>query len=701
MSHPIPAHGGSLATAELPAGKDAPFDTQFVTDPLPVHPTTARHAPPAAPPAAPPVVADEPPAGQQRAARSPWHFPAVDGLRGLAIASVLLYHSNWSPRGLFGVDVFFVVSGFLITLLLLRELSKTNTIKLGRFFAKRAKRLLPGLLITLALVLAISWQFGTLQQLQTNATKAIYSLLQVANWHQLHSGEAYWEMTGQVQPLAHMWSLSITEQFYIVWPLVLLALWWVTWKKPLAMVIVLTFAFAASSLVAPLLWDGSNSDRLYLGTETRAVAFIAGAALAAAVFWFTNRRLSLGTDPKVSPLRQVWFTLLSVVSLAAIVGASVLTTSYHEAWLYQGGLAAVAISAAIFTATLCSANNRLVPFFSFSLFTSFGKLAYTIYLLHLPVYWVLQMLTPTISPLVLFAIGGLLTWILAAFVHFAITERMRLAKWRLTRGIPVFALSVALVAGMGVYLPDARLAAMQSTVANEGAFEALDLAPGVAGGRPVVLTLGDSLANDFATALADNGTGAFAVVDGGYGGCGIMSTEQVRASDGFAWDDLTFCDFWQSSWPQQLEEHQPDFVVLHTYWDAADQLVDGVWMRPGDPAYNERYAARLAQLSSWVSELSPHTKLLVSNDRNTNGIVTDPAQMIAFSTLLDEFVAANDNASLIDLREHLCPAGACLKQAPNGGDLFLEDDVHFSLDGMRFVAPWLERTLAAAQRGEL
>ncbi|WP_187977496.1 acyltransferase family protein [Mycetocola sp. JXN-3] len=629
------------------------------------------------------------------ASRSPWFFPAVDGMRGLAIASVLLYHTNWSPRGLFGVDVFFVVSGFLITLLLMRELDRTGTIKLKKFYVRRVKRLLPGLIITLGLVIWATWQFGTLQELQTNATKSIFSLLQIANWQQLNSGEAYWEMTGNIQPLAHMWSLSITEQFYVVWPLFLLAAWWLCRRRALPMLIVLLVALVGSALVAPLMWDGSNSDRLYLGTETRAVGFMAGAALAATVFLVVKRRLDRGAAEPSSRTFSFLITSLSVVTLLIVVGASIATASYHEAWLYQGGLAAVAIAAAIFTATLCFSANRMVRFFSFSIFVSFGRVSYTVYLLHLPVFWGLQKLVPSIEPLTLFFFGGGLTWLLAAFLHHAITERMRLSTWKISRGVPALIVSMALVFAGSMFLPEQRMAAMRDTTISAADTSNLNLAPGRAGGRPVVLTVGDSLANDFATMLTEHGSNAFAVSDAGVGGCGLMSPEQVRSTNGYVWEKQTQCLSWIYTVPKAIKEAQPDMILIHSSWDAADQLVDGTWMNVCEPAYQERYLGQLKKIVDWRDQTVPDAQILFANERPTNGIISVASQMGCYNDLLKTATETFPQSTVFDWAGSLCPEnGPCRSETANGEAIFLKDNVHLSKAGMDTLTSWLEKELA-------
>lgn len=669
---------------------------------------------PAAPALAPPGPAPAPAA----APGSPWFFPAVDGLRGLAIASVLLYHTNWSPRGLFGVDVFFVVSGFLITLLLLRELGRSNTIRFRRFYVRRVKRLLPGLIIVLGLVVWATWRFGTLQELEANATKALYSLAQIANWQQLASGEAYWEITGAIQPLAHMWSLSITEQFYVVWPIVLLVMWWAARRSPLAVTVLMFVALLGSALVAPLMWDGGNSDRLYLGTETRAVGFVAGAAFASLVYMLVRRRLDAaelpgapaGRAPLPGPAhaapageftarRRVLMTAASILSLAIVLAASVATASYHEPWLYLGGIALVSVAAAAFTATLCTRANALVPFFSFSIFVSFGRVSYTVYLLHLPVFWAMQKLVPGVAPMTLMFFGGGLTWLLAAFLHHGITERMRLSVWRARSGIPVLVAGIAAVALMSVMLPQQRIAEIASTSVTAAQVGDIDIQPGRAGGRPVVLTVGDSLAIDFASMLSEAGTGAFAVVNAGIGGCGLMTPEAVRAGGGYVWEAQAHCRAWTDTVPRHLNASEPDIILVHSTWDAADQLVDGRWMDACDADYRGRYAERLESIGSMRDEFAPGAPILFSNDRATNGIISDPQKMACYETLIDEVAQGIEGAQILDWSSALCtPGRGCRSQTDTGEQIFLMDDVHLSPAGMRSLAPWLERALAEVNR---
>src|SRR5271166_4220540 len=153
------------------------------------------------------------------------YVPALDGLRAVAVLGVMLYHGGapLSAGGFLGVNVFFVLSGFLITSLLLGEWTKRLTIRLGQFWTRRARRLLPALLVLLVGVAVYAKVFASPGQFPNLRLDTLSSLFYVANWHFIFAGTSYFDQT-VTSPLAHMWSLAIEEQFYIVWPPVVLVL---------------------------------------------------------------------------------------------------------------------------------------------------------------------------------------------------------------------------------------------------------------------------------------------------------------------------------------------------------------------------------------------------------------------------------------------------------------------------------------------
>jgi peptidoglycan/LPS O-acetylase OafA/YrhL len=604
------------------------------------------------------------------------YFPAVDGLRGAAVLSVLLYHTSWFANGLFGVDIFMVLSGFLITLLLFREATTTGRISLSGFYRRRFKRLMPGLSITLLATLALTYVLGGVEEARQVGAKAVAALFQVANWQQIADHNAYWEGFGKLSPLAHMWSLSITEQFYLAWPLLFVALFWLCRRSVAAVTAVMFVLLAGTAAVAPLLYDGTNSDRLYLGTETRTVDFVAGAAAAGVVFLLHHRRSRRGGHTRGSHgAGALLVTIVGITALAAIITASVLTSSYHQPWLYQGGMAAVAVVTAILVASLCHDRGPLIRVFSCGPLAEIGRISYTLYLLHLPIFWVMQQVMPTIAPYALFIVGGGITWLASMVLHYAVTEKLRLRPWRSLRAIPTATVAASVIILAGYALPTA--------VAHR-------LNPG---DRPAVLLLGDSLSGNLAEALTGH-SNRFAVVDGSISGCGVMASDAVRSASGVVWPTSKECKIRDRLWHNYLRTARYEAVVAHFGWDAADQSVGGRWLSPCDPVYRGQYLAKLDLAAQQVHAAVPNVPFLLMNERTNNGAAT-PQALLCYNAVINEFVATG-KAQLLDLNAIFCPpTSGCRKTDPNGRRLYI-DGVHLSPEGQTFVAPHLETKIAEA-----
>lgn len=595
------------------------------------------------------------------------YFPAVDGLRGLAILSVLLYHTGLSSRGLLGVDVFMVLSGFLTTLLLFREAGRSGRIAVAAFYRRRFKRLMPGLAVTLLATIALTGWLGGLEEARRTGAKAVAALLQVANWHQIATGEDYWEGFGSISPLAHLWSLSITEQFYLFWPLFLLALFWLVRRSPAAVTAVLVVVLAASALIAPYRFDGTNTDRLYLGTEVRAVDFIAGAT-AAGVVYLGHR--SRGRHARHSRVTTAVLTAVGGLSLAALVAISVSVSTYHTPWLYQGGIAVIAVVAAVLAAAVCHDRGPLVRVLSYGPLAEVGRISYTMYLLHLPIYWVMQQTLPAITPVALLLVGGGLTWLLSMLMHYRITERIRLRPWRPLRSTTVAVLLAAAIVAGGLLLPRAVQ-------------HRLNL-----GDRPVVLVLGDSLAGEFAHALSVDGNDRFATVDGSIPGCGVMDASKVRSVTGVVLPISERRQARQGRWRQSLGIARFHSVLLHFGWDAADQYVDGTWLTPCDAAYRDRYLTQLRATADLLAAQAPGVPVTIANERA--GTVTAEA-LDCYNDLIGS-AARTHGWHVFDLDAALCPDADSIVTDGAGNPLF-QDGVHLSLYGRRYLAPLLETQL--------
>ena len=307
------------------------------------------------------------------------YTPALDGIRAFAVGGVLLYHAgvDWMSGGFLGVDAFFVLSGFLITSLLLGEWAKTGGIALRSFWARRARRLLPALFLVLGGVAVYARVYARPSELSSLRLDAFASLGYVANWRFVFSGQGYFDQFAAPSPLRHMWSLAIEEQFYLVWPVLLLGLLHLfrDRARQLALAVV---TLAGLSLVV-MLWlyePGHDPSRVYYGTDTRAQSLLIGAFVAVAA----------GGIPVLGRRVRNWVHGAALVAVC-VLGWMWCTANESSTWLYQGGLtvAAVAIATVIVSVTQ-RRSGPLGAVLSLSPLVWVGTISYGLYLWHWPIY---------------------------------------------------------------------------------------------------------------------------------------------------------------------------------------------------------------------------------------------------------------------------------------------------------------------------
>jgi peptidoglycan/LPS O-acetylase OafA/YrhL len=319
------------------------------------------------------------------------HIRALDGLRGAAVLLVVLSHMapDAAPGGFLGVDLFFVLSGFLITSLLVGEWETTGGIALGRFWVRRARRLVPALLLVLAVVLLVGLLTGTDAERHRLGLDGLSSLFYVANWRFIESGQSYVMqfVVAEPSPLRHMWSLAIEEQFYLVWPLVVLLVGlvarrvWRPRQRALRAVLAVTCAALA---VASVVWmwveagSGTSFDRLYYGTDSRAFVILSGALVGA---------LCVGRPQLRGLLRPVAIGLGIVAGSALVVATAMVETG--DRWLYRGGFAVLAlVLVLLLLGAAQDGPNPLGWLLRLRPLVGLGLISYGVYLWHWPmVVW--------------------------------------------------------------------------------------------------------------------------------------------------------------------------------------------------------------------------------------------------------------------------------------------------------------------------
>ena len=299
----------------------------------------------------------------------------LDGLRALAVIGVLAFHDDRLSGGFLGVDLFFALSGFLITTLLVEELTTTDRVDLIGFWGRRLRRLLPAVMVLLVAVVLFLRFFADPGQWIVARQDAPWAQFYAANWHQIATGDGYWDAFAEPSAFEHLWSLAIEEQFYVVWPAVMWAAW--RWRRTTAIATITIGGFVASAVAMIVLFDGGDPTRVYMGTDTRVFSLLAGAIVALPAVRDKVTRLVA----RARRSTEVVITLLLVILLGSwfVVDGS-------DDWLFRGGLVVHSAVAAIVALAIPTIDGRLAALLSVRPLEYVGRLSYALYLWHWPIF---------------------------------------------------------------------------------------------------------------------------------------------------------------------------------------------------------------------------------------------------------------------------------------------------------------------------
>ena len=322
------------------------------------------------------------PETQKPATTAKRYIASIDGLRAFAVLAVILYHLNvpFAQGGLLGVTVFFVISGYLITGLLTAEWESTGTINLPQFWLRRIRRLFPAI-VTVIVVMAALFSLLSPILLTKMRPDIIPGLFWFENWWYILRGVSYFDAIGSPSPLTHFWSLAIEEQFYLIWPILLLGMFKAGAKNKLVRRICLVLA-AISALAMAMLYDpAGDPSRVYYGTDTRAFSLLIGAWLS---FVWPGTQLTDESPRCASKKTVIVLDVAGAVSFAAIVGMCVFVSGFSD-FMYYGGLLLCSVLTAVVIAALAHPRSRLAKVAGFKPFVWIGLRSYGMYLWHFPV----------------------------------------------------------------------------------------------------------------------------------------------------------------------------------------------------------------------------------------------------------------------------------------------------------------------------
>ncbi|HTI38527.1 MAG TPA: acyltransferase family protein [Vicinamibacterales bacterium] len=633
--------------------------------------------------------------------------PALDGVRAVAVLAVIGYHLGytWLPGGFLGVDIFFVLSGYLITTLLLLEYEAACRINLKAFWFRRARRLLPGLFLVLLFVTLHVALTAPPFELGWRRHDILWTLFYGANWHFIASDQSYFSQFTSASPLRHTWSLAIEEQFYLLWPVILLV---ACPRGRRALAILCMAGIVGSVAVSMWLFNAGDPSRSYYGTDTRMHELLIGALLAA----FAG---SASPRPAESVL---------AARLAAAAGGLALLGGFfwldgRSAAYYFGLSAAVAMSTAALIWSIESAPGGVVArSLSLPPMRWTGQISYGLYLWHWPVILaigsvpaVLKWL-PGSMGLNLIRVGA--TFALAAGSFYLLEEPVRRGRMPWVRSsVPRFATAAAvtavLIAGAAVWAtpmpPETGVFAIAGCPGDSDTPCLRHRAPT---GAPVVALIGDSVARSLDPALSALAREhRWTYVLAAANGCRISTL--LTSYEGHVRPMDARC---QKATPGRLErlvvDWNPRTIIAIDRWEIMDAaLPDGRVVPGGTPEHVALVENSLADAARRLTSQGAHLVFIelppiLSADCGAPGarslprchaLVRDNAVQDRYNEAFRRIARQVPRVATLSITDTLCPGGVCAWDID--GLVLRFDGLHFTPDASRWLAPLLLHELSA------
>ncbi|MHA7653454.1 DUF459 domain-containing protein [Mycobacterium sp. ML4] len=646
-------------------------------------------------------------------------IPALDGLRAVAVSLVLVGHGGIPGvgGGFVGVDIFFVLSGFLITSLLLDELGRSGRIDLTGFWIRRARRLLPALVL-MVLSVGAAREFLPYQSLDGLRGDAIAAFAWMANWRFVVQKTDYFTQ-GAPSPLQHTWSLGVEEQYYIVWPALLIVVTLLLAARArryfakitvghvrLAAFVIATLGATASATAAMLCTSDATRDRIYFGTDTRAQALLVGAAASALLVrdWSSlNRGWCL--------IRSRWGRRIArVLPIGGLAGLAALThyATGSASEFRHGLLIAVAIAAVLVVAPVALEQRGLAArVLACPPLVWLGAISYGIYLWHWPIFLVLNGERTGWSGLGLFGARCAVTLAVAAVSYWAIEQPIR--RWRPQR-VPLLPLAAATVASaaaatilvvpVGTGLHEVGLPPGVSAVAAVSPSPPADSRPAPGPRDPnqpfTVSVFGDSIGWTMMHFLPP--TPGFRFIDHTVIGCSLVRGTPYRYI-GQTLEQRPECDSWPGRWASQIAQDRPDVALLVIgRWETVDRVNEGNWTHIGDPAFDAYLNFELNRAldifgSTGVRAMVATVPYSRGGEKPDGRLYPEdqPDRVNQWNTMLRNAVGQRKNVGIVDLNKKLCPDG--VYTAKVDGVRVRSDGVHLTPEGVKWMLPWLEESV--------
>ncbi|MBU0278323.1 acyltransferase family protein [Gemella sp. zg-1178] len=345
------------------------------------------------------------------------YLPSIDSLRALAVISVIIYHMmpNHLPGGFLGVDLFFVLSGYLISSLIMQEYSETGKISLSKFYIRRARRLLPAVYLMISIILIIMVLFNK-YILEKSYLDAIFGYIYSSNWWYMFHKLDYFDSFYSISPYKHLWSLAIEEQFYMIFPLIFIILQKISSKFKNKNIFFYSIIFMSllSLITHIILFDIDNINRVYYGTDTRAFGLLVGVLGA---IYFPLSKLT----EKVTLQENKNYTLISLVSILIFI-ISMFYVSEYSKFLYYGGFFLFSCLFLIILISTGHQNTYISKIMSFKPLVYIGRFSYSLYLWHFPIIILTRPASESGNPNLFFNLARLVLIFLVSWISYKFLE---------------------------------------------------------------------------------------------------------------------------------------------------------------------------------------------------------------------------------------------------------------------------------------
>ena len=631
-------------------------------------------------------------------------IPALDGIRAVAVALVLAEHGGLPgvSGGFLGVDVFFVLSGFLITSLLLEEFRNKGRIALSGFWIRRARRLLPALIVVVLAVVAVRKLFPA-EATATLRDDAVASFFWMSNWAFVAQKTDYFSQGAPPSPLQHTWSLGVEEQYYLLWPLLVIAVAAVFWRRlRLAVFVLAATGIAASATAAIVLAPEVN--RVYFGTDTRMQALLVGSAAAALLVRDWKVLTSGGTLIRTR-YRRWAATALSVVGLAMLAVLAHFATGSARDFRY-GLLIVVAVAAVLVVAPVAlDQGSPVARALAWRPLVWLGAISYGVYLWHWPIFLALNGERTGWAGWPLFVLRCAATIAVATASWWLLEQPIR--RWRpvIVPMLPLAAATAATAAvvtmtvlPVGVKPADPGVSSIDSAalVSPEVPVEVKSPSGQLAPGTKRVAVFGDSVAWTLMRYLPP--TPGLSFTNYTTIGCGVARGGPYRYA-GETLNQKQECDAWPQRWAQRINHDRPDVVLLIIgRWEVVDRVNEGHWTHIGDDAYDAYLRGELQRALDILASTGAHV-VVTTEPYNRRGERADgslypedqPTRADGWNALLRNVIGKRPNVTVLDLNKKLGPDGYYTNKVD--GIKMRIDGVHPTPEAVKWLTPWLADAL--------